>query len=247
MANLRRLLPRIEVDDVLVINALKTRETVIARELLMAADSTIELSNVDFAETVRSAIQMSDLPFLRFITSRGNTINFVHFDGSGPLQYMSEMTWGAPMPAMLDFLLEYGAHDLRHMATSSFVSNIVESYKAKLTETFGNSEVATLNDILSSGHTLLHMAVLQGTIEDVRSLYDRGAVPSVKTSYGTTALDLARKYKCNDMIEYLKIVIIYEDLEKSRRDYVPSPYGVQSSTILNIPPELFARIKEFSL
>lgn len=171
---------------------------------------------------------------------------------------------------MIRFLLEHGAHDLNTCLKEYGWRlkrewyDVLNEYRVQLRHRLRNPDVATLNEIPSTGHhTLLHLAVLQGTLTDVRFLVERGACICVKTSYGMTAQDLSRRYKRRGMIEYfeelerLKMVAVYEMIEQKRREYddrtmrqnpqLRRRYESQKPNILNIPDNVFSYIREFNL
>jgi ankyrin repeat protein len=257
--NLHRLLPRIAVDKVLVTNAIKAHEIEIARELLDNANPPINLSNVDFQDFATWAISRGDLGSLRFLASLGNTINYQEKDATGPLYDACIDQNHVENLDMIRFLLENGAHDLNtclekygwRLKRNWY--DVLKEYNVQLRHRLRNPNVATLNEIPSTGHhTLLHLAVLQGSLADVRLLVHLGACIHVKTSYGLTALDLSRRYKRGGMItylekmEHLEMVAFYEVMGQKRRKYEDCTTDSVSSMI-TIPDNVFHCIREFNL
>jgi ankyrin repeat protein len=63
---------------------------------------------------------------------------------------------------------------------------------------------ADVNAVGEKGNTPLHHAVGQGHTEAVKWLVARGARPTVKNKWGASALDVAKLYKRDDLIELLE-------------------------------------------
>ena len=65
--------------------------------------------------------------------------------------------------------------------------------------------------------TPLHYAVENNNLDMVKFLVEKGANINAKTNAGFTALDIAKNYKLNDLIEYLELLEQKNDIENEYR------------------------------
>jgi ankyrin repeat protein len=257
------------VDQTMIVTALEGHEVLLTKQLLKHVDAPMDFTNVDFSHVVAWGIQHGEMEMLQLLVSLGIPINYVNIQ---PLTGVARI-WCQPQDnaailarnAMVRLVLEHGAHDLGQFVAQPYqnanIRNVINKYKAQLAKRLSNPDKKTLNTLCTkTGHSLMHIAVLHGTIADVRSLADRGASVLLKTRYGMTAVDLARTYQREDMLVFLENVVPYEHLMALRKHYqeVYSKYMkgwplrlrdyaiVQSTTtnILSLDPNLFDYIKK---
>ncbi|WP_253869109.1 ankyrin repeat domain-containing protein [Microbulbifer sp. THAF38] len=66
-----------------------------------------------------------------------------------------------------------------------------------------SNRLGTVNFVSIKGDTPLNAAVANGNFEVVKFLIKQGAKPSLKDSYGLSAMETARKYKQYDIEKYI--------------------------------------------
>lgn len=142
------------------------------------------------------------------------------------------------------------------------IPEVLYEYKSDLTQRLQDPSNQNVNELAPNGYSLLHYAVLQGSLEDVISLVRRGARISLKSRGGKTSLDLAKTYRRQDMVDYFEQVQVYNmiiDKNRTRDEIIRQDtnlglrplrgrdYDIQTrpTTLLNLDPSLMEQIKEF--